>query len=707
MKATCTAFTSFMKSHPLWRVVAVTLLVAAVMWLVPLRPTTLYLRFDVPHVADETPTHIEVDSSAGYSGRYTVETAVAQGKVGVKIERNFLPVERVCVTNEAVASAVTRMEVRQSIFELSDHCCVSIDGAVLAKDATGFYVLTEESLKAVAEGAASSTMQRMFLSGVALVCGIIAAVFVLVKRRFGTIKALTISGMLAGCTVFLVLSRQYLGRGIPVAWFHVPVWVPVAAVMIAVFSLLVSCLLITKKGVAAKRLIVVIYVAALLFSAAKMVFYSERVGRTPDELAHVGYIAQLQQSGDIIPHYEELRVPEAVAKTGHLWLVRLNEDTTNYLGHPPLYYQVMRLAGGISFQEDNLFTVNIWRLRLLSVCMTLIGLGLAFYIGYSRIKARPLVHMLYATVCVSVPMFAYGSSGVNNDALTFVTIPLFFLGILRYLEHRRNAATYLLIAVGICATVLTKLTAGIIVAVAALIVLLVTLVREKNVRELLKPAFLLTLLIYAVPVAYYLLVYARYGNFRPGVFSLDPAYAYNSGFYIEPTERGSASLVAYIVYFFDNFMRSWVGIFSHVSLQKSTAHWFSVQYIALVALWFSPMLFAKRTLRNKSSYSLGLIACYVGIAITLVMQFLNGYRGYMSRGYMGGFQSRYYLCVVFVLAFGMALALRYLFKNLKGDAQHTRWMRHVLEGITAVYIGILFYEDLLYFLLHFEQYLIG
>ena len=489
--------------------------------------------------------------------------------------------------------------------------------------------------------------------------------------------------------------------------FHVPVLYPVLAVMAVAAVLIALCLVASKVSKFGKRLVVAVYILALVFSVGKMLFYSERVGNTPDETAHIAYVAQMQQSGKILPDYEHLRLAAVLSKNGHLWEFSLPENSTNYLGHPSLYYVLMRMAGGITFTSDTVFVANVFRLRLFSIGLTMLGLSLMCYLGLSRIKSSPLVHLLYAAVCTSVPMFAYGASGVNNDALTYVTVPLFFWGILRYLEKQRTFSTYLLIALGISATVLTKLTAGVMVAVAALIVLTVTLIREKNIRELFKPAFLLTLAVYAVPAVYYLLMYTRYGHFRPNFFELNPEFAYTSVFYTDPANRVSHSALSYFHYFYMNFMRTWTGISSHVSLVKPSFNWGSVQNVALVLVWFAPWLLAKRTLRRQSPYSLGAIAGCIGVVVAMALQFFNGYNGFLSRGYMGGFQSRYYLCMAFVLAFALALAMEKVLAYLNGEARHTVWLKHSVECFTALYIGLLFYEDFIYFLLYFRQYVTG
>ncbi len=707
MKAKAKAVASFLKRHRYVTIALLVLVAIAAVWVLPFRTTLTYLRFEMPGVIEQTPVTFEVYSDAPYYEMYDVEVPVENGRVEIHMAKNYLPLERIVITDPAAAQVVMRMDVRQSLLKKSDHICASLDHDVVVQAEDGEWVLSAIALETVERGATDTQMVRLLFTLLVLGIGGLVALFTAVHNRFGNIKAIFIVGAVVGCAFMLIKAIDHLTFLIPISRFHIPAVVPILAIMVVVLLLIAVCLFVPAKSVWAKRLIVAVYVFALVFSAAKMLFYSERVGRTPDEAAHIAYIAQLHQSGDLIPHYEDLHLAAVTQSTGHVWHFSLPQNSTNYLGHPPLYYLLMRLVGGISFTSDTTFVANVFLLRMFSIAMTLVGLALMLYFGYSRIKSSPLVHLLYASICISVPMFAYGASGVNNDALTYITIPLFFWGVLRYLENKRNVWTYLLIAVGISATVLTKLTAGVIVAVAAVIVLAVTLIREKNWRELLKPAFLCTLVVYAVPVVYYLLVYARYGHFRPTFFELNPEFAYSSVFYVDPASRRGYSLMMYVAYFVTQFMRCWTGISSHVSMLKPSTYWGSVQNIALVLVWFVPFLFTKRTLRKQSAYSLGMVACCAGVAVALILQFFNGYDGFLSRGYLGGFQSRYYLCIVFVFAFCMAVAMQKLFDYLDSDGRHSMWLRQSIECVTAIYIGLLYYEDFLYFLLNFRDYWIG
>lgn len=258
--------------------------------------------------------------------------------------------------------------------------------------------------------------------------------------------------------------------------------------------------------------IFLIYLAAFLFFVGKMLFYSRYVGRFPDELAHISYIAYLTAHPyEIIPRFQNMQVLAAkdasAAAANTLTAVNGMGGTFtlsggfNYLCHPPLYYQILRLAGGVTY-AGGVFQIDLLRLRLCSMGIAASGLLVVFYLGWSRIGRNPGMHLLYAAVCVSVPMLAYGSAGVNNDALALLMMSLMTWGMLRLYEKRYSGGTYLLIGAGAAGSVLAKYTAGLIALLAGGIGFLLLGIRERSPRVLFRRSFLPSLPFYAGVLLY-------------------------------------------------------------------------------------------------------------------------------------------------------------------------------------------------------------
>ena len=270
-----------------------------------------------------------------------------------------------------------------------------------------------------------------------------------------------------------------------------------------------------KKGHKLNYLIILIYVMAFLFFVFKMFFYAQYYGRFPDEMQHISYIAYLEKNHTVIPDFNNMKIleqqnvgnvdPNTLLNNKNIVQEYNFGSSTNYLGHPPLYYQIMRLSRAVHV-KDNLVSVNLFKLRCFNIALSSIGLILILYMGYKRIGKNPILHWLYATIIVSVPMLAYGSAGINNDSLALVGLAFFLLGLLRFAEKKRNFVTYLIISLGVFIAFMSKLTSGLVVTISLLSYLILIIIKEKNAWFLVSKEFISTIPIYIVTVAYFLIV---------------------------------------------------------------------------------------------------------------------------------------------------------------------------------------------------------
>ncbi|WP_368252424.1 hypothetical protein, partial [Enterococcus sp. 2201sp1_2201st1_B8_2201SCRN_220225] len=275
----------------------------------------------------------------------------------------------------------------------------------------------------------------------------------------------------------------------------------VYVILFGISLLIILALLVAKNYKASIVFSVIIYAVFLLFSVWRIDFYSTYVGRTPDETAHISYVSYLAENPEkIVPDFAKMKVG---SKTESGYLVTRDASPTNYLGHPPLYYKILALAGGVEKKDDGM-KLNYTRMHRLSILIGLTGLILCFYIGFTRIKTEPIYHVLFATLLTGPPTLLFGFSGITNDTLSFLTIAIALLGLLRFSENKRNYLTYFLIALGITASVLTKVTSGLIIIIAAILVLIVTIVKEKNLKAIFNLKFLASMPIYFCALFYFL-----------------------------------------------------------------------------------------------------------------------------------------------------------------------------------------------------------
>ena len=450
---------------------------------------------------------------------------------------------------------------------------------------------------------------------------------------------------------------------------------------------------------------IAIYLCCFLLFIGKATFYMDNVGRFPDESMHIAYVVYLENTSKIVPDFREIYHHVTPKNPNELSEAAIDTSALNYLGHPPLYYHIMRLSHAVQLREDGALLVNIRGLRQFSLCIASIGVLLAMYIGITRLKGA-LQHLVYATVLVSVPMLAYDSAGVNNDALSIVGVTLVFLALIRLAEQRRGQMTFWLLGVGVAISVLSKLTAGLVVAAACAAFFLHCIIKERSLSILFNRQFLLTLPLYCVAAGYFAYIYARYGTVQPSLKVLDYEYFLTTGFYVPESKRIALTFGQYAKRYFAGFFATWTGIASHVSLLKNASP-FSERRVALMVLWVFPFF----TFFSRGQYSRqkrGAQALFFGVALAALVQFYRAWNGFLANGYLGGYQSRYYLCAAPALAFLAAAFWGERHAYIKQCAQKSQFASIAAAGYAALivaYCALLYYEDFIYFLLKFDNYL--
>lgn len=681
------------------------IVLVTLIWLLPLQSRSASVRLITDGSCDGRTIEVNIYAAKAYKDLYSFHAVVSDGELTFLLPTEYLPADRIYITDEEFARCVTGMGILSNGLSVADYESASMDGEVWRQTGSE-YELNDSAMKTIDDGLSNPWFFKVMLCVGVVALAVLTVVYLWMRKCFGTFRA-TLSYGIGFTALWLIASWKHddlFNITLNLAGKAVSNGIPVILIVITVAVLLIACVLCGSNGRFVKPLILVIYVFVLVFSVGKAVFYAEKVGNTPDEETHIAYVAYLEETGEWIPTYESMCMMQVISSDTETLHARFAEGTVNNLRHPPLYYHLIRMSNGITFDEDGTFTVDLDRVRGVSMAIATAALVLILYIGYTRLKKIPLIHLLYGMIVTGVPMMMYGISGVNNDTFTLLTISVFFLGILRFSEKKRSFFTYLLIALGVSLTLLTKMTAGIIVVIAALIVVVVTLIREKCWKELLSWQFLTTLPLYLIVAAFYLYEYAQYGSFQPSLHALNEAYAYSTGFYPPVETRTVQSLMEYIGYFFDRFIQSWWGIASHISLMKPD-HYAFLETAALSMLWLFPLLFIPKSIRRNQAYTKSVLALYVGAVVTIVMQFVNGYTGLLERGYLGGFQSRYYLCVIVMFAFSAALMVQKVFVEIPREDRWALVVRRVTVCATVFFIGLLAYEDFIYFLLHYTTYL--
>ncbi len=473
---------------------------------------------------------------------------------------------------------------------------------------------------------------------------------------------------------------------------------------------------VKKRG--RKLFIAFLYFLAISYSVSQGLYYAyTHGGESPDESAHISYIYYLESTGKIIPDFEDMGMFSNTIMKWSEDYYAYDATEINNLCHPPLYYNIMRLAGDCFFDTEDpaVIQINKTRLRLFSLLIYTIGLFLLLYIGWSRInRSKPWLHLLYCTAATSIPMLGFEMCAVTNDSLALVTSCICIIGLIRFSEGRRNYLTYLLINIGITASLLTKLTAALLCIIMALIMLVYKMISERSVKKSLPFEFWVSAPLLLIAFAYFAITYKHYGTIQPSlelVSSTD--YFQSTIYYTAPEDRVQLTPKEYLNYYINRFFLSWSGIEGLNSYKKLSI--FSKASLPSELLWIFPiMILLPRVRTITKSIPLPVFSGWVACVITFIIQLKSAYGTYLTRGYLGGCQARYYLPFLFAFAMGAV----FLFQSLlidNGFDSDTELItirdaktygrkllyNHMIYFMALIYSFLLFYGNFPFFLMHF------
>lgn len=478
-----------------------------------------------------------------------------------------------------------------------------------------------------------------------------------------------------------------------------------------------------------KYALFVIYALLFLLFLFKMFYYREEIYYVPDEEAHISYLAYLEENqGTIVPEFENMRLCEGGLYDSEGIYQYVIHDSTCYLGHPPLYYMFMHLVGGIvteDTEEGHYVYVDLDRLKTANIYLTGLAMILILYIGYSRLvrMTRSLVvHGIYAVAAVSVPMLSLCGSGITNDNLANLGVAVFMLGVLRYYEEKKGYLTYFLVAAGFFLSVMSKLTVGEFLVIMLLVILAADVIRKKNFGLVWNKYFLATLPVYLIAGSYFLVLLVRYGSIQPGLDVIAPA----EQSFVAEAERAEMDFFGYIPYFLRCFGYSWTGLYNGRFFDfKMIDAWkgavfhliFYAPFVYVIISGTAAMIKRERQTPVKQggrSFSTLYLAAAVGLAVTVATQLIKGYGSFASRGYMGGYQARYYLCDIPFMALALADGIHRLMGWRPGEDM-PGWLgrrlpavspqkvyRSIVSILGTAIILLMLYGDFIYFLMHHE-----
>lgn len=341
----------------------------------------------------------------------------------------------------------------------------------------------------------------------------------------------------------------------------------------------------------------------------------------PDELAHVSYIHDAEQSGQWVPDY----------KSGKI----VGSDELNYLAHPPLYYSIQALVGQL-FQWDAGFDYKPF--RVISLLMVAAGLLLILRTAQSLQLSDGVVAAM-ALGAVAIPNFTYIAASINNDNLVFLGVALLFASMVELHGEKNKSTTWAVAGVYLALLIiaLTKVNAALFAIAFVFSWLLFT--RAQWLGEFFKNRRWVGLLALALVVSvYYGWTYLTYGKLFPS-----PKYVYELR-----TPENPMLFREYISHFFIHLTTRFAGAYGHFSYLVYPGKWLYVLYFLLFApvfLYLGSRIWLNSIFKAQVVYRL-FDAMFIAAGVLLVTHIYLGYQGYLMTGLVAAIQPRYYLFLI-------------------------------------------------------------
>lgn len=422
-----------------------------------------------------------------------------------------------------------------------------------------------------------------------------------------------------------------------------------------------------------RRSVVVVYLFMFLFFILQVGYHLFRSNfGIYDEMAHISYLVYLTRTHKMIPEFKNLmllapaEVQDAALRQDAMYSLQQTfgifegrmTDTVSYLGHCPLYYLLMLFLKAVKFSGDLVY-VELLKLRIFNIVLSLIGMIITCYIGYSRIpKEKLLYHLLYISICVNNFYVAYQAPMITNDNLLRISIPIFLLGFIRILERKYDFKSFLILGAGVSLSVMVKLTMGLFVTVAVALLFLFQIISDRSFRSILNRAFLYSLFLYVIPLAYYGYIFVRYGTVQPSLSKLVPQerfQMYVAFYHPDKIVRESSILKELYTIFFLPFLKSWA------KASPGSARFYMQNFI-----WLLPIYRIIHTVKiKKRGVKVHAEAAYAwGIVILMAVQCYFAWTAWIKTGHPGN-QARYYAPLISFMALDLICQFRRFEEKVK------------------------------------------
>lgn len=443
----------------------------------------------------------------------------------------------------------------------------------------------------------------------------------------------------------------------------------ILAVLVLVYVILILDRAVLKKWTGWK---IIVYALFLFLFVLQVIVISDTTEKNWDEGAHLSFLTSLELDPEtIVPDYATSQLSK---EDKSMKILDQENDLSgpfgfeesavyNYQVHPPLYYHILRLMGGIKKVGHSKVEINYTKVLFHSQLIAYLSIALWFLIGFLYIKKKLVYHVLYAGALTGFVPLLYASAQVNNDMLTLIASALVVFALARFVDHKYDFWGYTSLAVGLSVALLTKMTAGAGLVMASLLFLIWQL-KKKNYRIIHNRWFYLTMVIYLIPIIYYLKMYQIYHSFMPSYQSLHAEEFYQSYFYTPLEQRQEImNMTDFLGWFIKNLFFTYQPLLEQ---QSDTTLYINAVWVFLYGTMFN-LFFAAAFIRAKIYEKKWNVirVCSMGAWFFLINLFLNTFKRYYADGYLGGVQSRYFSYFFPLMAIVLVWGMGKIFRRLR------------------------------------------
>jgi hypothetical protein len=373
----------------------------------------------------------------------------------------------------------------------------------------------------------------------------------------------------------------------------------------------------TRRAKTLSLLFLLLFALAAGFSA-----YRKDLTRGFDELAHLSYVAALQE-GPPWPNLENLQMldPETLYFT----------QTPNYLNHPAPYYLLLaRLGPKIEGHSAAPFVH-----RLLNIAIVLAGLAAAIAAAF-RLNLDPPEIYAYTVSLVAIPFLIPLAGAVNNDNLAFAGGAFTLLAAAAFLKSRSGKWLYAALA-GVVVASFAKLT-GLLLMGGFVGCLLLYLVLRREFRPNWLVPILCATFLAAAPYVVFLLEYGSPAPDTQAQMELLQTGAQTVGWNANPR----LGLVGYAVQFVLEFFTQWMPALAPRSRFQYAMLLLPVATVLLAFAGFCVSWLRFRQRRERPLDVMVIAGC-LAIAVTFTIHVVFSYKRHLMTGWMLDAYPRYYL----------------------------------------------------------------